>query len=144
MKPRFVTVVAITLFLVAPGVFSKPKQAVPRETVMISSPCANVWQPILKMIDDEYPIAFIYDPWYRVTFVKATNSTKAIQMMWGGSLPPATVQLRSDPTAPAGADFCLAEIYSDETLAPEVAKLISTLPGATIAPHKPLGGGKQK
>ena len=111
---------------------------------MISSPCANIWQPILKLIDDEYPIAFIYDPWYRVTFVKASSSTKAIQLMWGGSLPPATVQLRSDPTAPAGADFCLAEIYSDESLAPEVAKLIAAVPGATIAPHKPQGSGKQK
>jgi hypothetical protein len=144
MKYRIVTVAAVTLFIVAPRVLAKPKQAAPRETVMISSPCADIWQPILKLIDDEYPIAFIYDPWYRVTFVKATNSTKAIQMMWGGSLPPATVRLRSDPTAPAGADFCLAEIYSDESLAPEVAKLISALPGATMAPHKPQGGGKQK
>jgi len=91
---RFVTAVAVTVFLaaLAPCLLSKPKQAVPREMVMITSPCANVWQPILKLIDGEYPITFIYDPWYRVTFVKASNSTKAVQSVFGGALPPATVQ----------------------------------------------------
>jgi hypothetical protein len=145
MKHRFVAVVAVPLFLaaLAPGVRAKPKQAVPRETVTIASSCADVWQPLLELIDGEYPITFIYDPWHRVTFLKASTANKVAQALLGGSLPGATVQLRSDPTTPAGANFCLAEIYSDESLGPEVAKkFVAALPGAAIVPHKPQGGGK--
>jgi hypothetical protein len=144
MPKSGVPVLALVLAFIAPGALAKPRRAVPGETVMITSPCANIWQLVLKLIDDEYPITFIYDPWYRVSFVKASTSAKAVQSVFGGSLPPATVRLRSDPAAPDGAEFCLAEIYSDESLAPEVAKLLSSLPGATIAPHKPPEGGKQK
>jgi hypothetical protein len=140
---KFVAVVAITAF-VSPCMFSKEKQAGPREKVTITSSCANVWQPILKLIDTEYPIIFIYDPWFRVTLVKANGGTKAAQAIFGGSLPPATVQLRRDTTAPDGEDFCVAEIYSDESLAPEVAKLIAALPGTAIVPHKTETDGKQK
>ena len=141
---RKVTIFAVGVLAFAPNVLAKPKQAVPRETVTLTSPCANVWQPILNLIDAEYPIYFIYDPWYRVSFVKASGGAKAAQAIFGGSLPPATVHLRSDPTAPDGAEFCVAEIYSDESLAPEVAKLIAALPGATFVPQKPQGNGKQK
>jgi hypothetical protein len=116
---KFVAVIAVTVFQ-APRVFSKQKQAVPREEVTITSSCANVWQPILKLIDAEYPIYFICDPWYRVSFANASGAAKVAQSILGGSLPPATVQLRGDPTAHDGADFCVAEIYSDESLAPEV------------------------
>jgi hypothetical protein len=140
---KIVTVVAVTVFL-APCVLSKQKQAVPREEVTITSSCANVWQPILKLIDAEYPIYFIYDPWHRVSFVKASGGAKAAQAIFGGSLPSATVQLRSDPAASDDANTCVAEIYSDETLAPEVAKLIAALPGATIVPPKTGADGKQK
>jgi hypothetical protein len=98
----------------------------------------------LKLIDAEYPIYFIYDPWYRVSFVKASGGAKAAQAIFGGSLPPATVHLRSDPVSPDGADLCVAEIYSDESLAPEVAKLIAGFAGAAIVPHKTGAGGKQK
>jgi hypothetical protein len=138
------TIFAVGVLTFAPYVLAKPKRAVPRETVMLTSPCANIWQPILKLIDGEYPITFIYDPWYRVTFLKASGSTKAVQSVFGGSLPPATIQLRSDPAAPTGTDFCLAETFSDESLAPEVARLIAALPGATIVPQKPQRDGKQK
>ena len=144
MKPIFVAVFAVSLFLAAPCVLSKQKQAVPRETVTITSPCGNIWQPILKLIDDEYAIIFIYDPWYRVTFLKSSTATRAVQSVFGGSLPPATVQLKNDPAAPDGAEFCIAEIYSYEFLAPEVAKFIAALPGAAIVPHKPGTSGKQK
>jgi hypothetical protein len=142
MKHRFMTVVAVCLLMTAlgPCVLGKAKQAVPKETVTIPSACANVWQPLLHLIDDEYAISFIYDPWFRVSFFEPSTAVKLL----GGSYPWATVQLRSDLTAPAGANVCLAEIYGDG-LDPEAAtKIVAAFPGASIVPQKPQASGKQK
>ena len=144
---RFATVVAVTVLLaaLAPCVLGKEKQAVPQETVTIPSSCADVWQPLLHMIDDEYPITFIYDPWYRVSLVKASTGVKVSLMLVGGSYPWATVQLRNDPAAAAGTNSCLADVYSDGRLDPEVAsKIVAAHPGATVVTQKPQGSQKQK
>ncbi len=143
MKHRFLAVVVASVIWAAlgPCVHGKAKQAVPQETVTIPSPCADVWQPLLHLIDDEYAISFIYDPWFRVSFEKYVTSVRYL----GGTYPWATVQLRSDPAAPAGVNSCLADVYGDGRLDPEVAtKIVAAHPGATVIPQKPQESGKQK
>jgi hypothetical protein len=140
---RFVTVVAVTVLLatLAPCVLGKAKQLVPNETVVIPSSCADVWQPLLHLIDEEYAINFIYDPWFRVSFDRYSTAVRYL----GGTYPWAAVELRNDPSAPAGANSCLADVYGDGRLDPEVAtKIVAAHPGATIVPQKPQGSQKQK
>jgi hypothetical protein len=142
-KHNLAVAVGGTLFMVAltPCALAKPKQAVPRETVLITSPCANIWQPLLHLIDEEYAINFIYDPWFRVSFAKPSTAVN----VFGGSYPWAAVQLRSEPASNSGAILCIAEIYGDGRLDPEVtSKIVAALPGASVVPPKPQGSGKQK
>jgi hypothetical protein len=136
---RFVTVVTLFVAALAPCVLGKARQAVPQETVMIPSSCADVWQPLLHLIDEEYAINFIYAPWFRVAFGKCNTAVRYL----GGSYPWAVVELRSDPAAADGANSCLADIHGDGRLDPEVVtKIVAAHPGATIVPQKPQGNGK--